>query len=172
MAWRRPQSHVGQVRQMAPVNTSWEDLTEYGTSAWYARRAMLRAAVFETRDQRHWTQRPARAASVLTGVIAEIRDDIMMLEGRYGTESVTVSPTTVTWLGARAAPSVLRHGDPVVVRHRSAGAYSRTPRLAERIWARIGRVTGTIVAVDGSWRWTGARSWSRAGAMTGSRGGS
>ena len=133
---------------MAPINASWEDLTEYGTSAWYARRALLRAAVFETRDQRHWTRRPARAASVLTGVIAEMRDDTMMLDGRHGTEAVTVSPGTVTWLGARAAPSVLRSGDPVIVRHRSAGAYPRTPRIAERIWARIGRVTGTIVAVD------------------------
>lgn len=134
---------------MAPINASWADLTEYGTSAWYARRALLRAAVFETRDHRRWTQRPARAASVLTGVIADVRDDTMMLQGRHGTESVTISPTTVTWLGARAAPSVLRAGDPVIVRHRSAGAYPRTPRLAERIWARIGRVTGTIVAVDG-----------------------
>ena len=134
---------------MAPLTPSWGELTEYGTSAWYARRALLRAAVFETRDQRQWTQRPARAASVLTGVIAEIHDDTMMLEGRHGTESVTVSPTTVTWLGARAAPSVLRPGDPVIVRHRFSGAYPQTPRLAERIWARIGRVTGTIVAVDG-----------------------
>lgn len=134
---------------MAPLTAGWEDLTEYGTSAWYARRALLRAAVFETRDHRHWTQRPARAASVLTGVIATVRDDTLVLEGRHGTESVTVSPTTVTWLGARAAASVLRPGDPVIVRHRTSGAYPRTPRLAERIWARIGRVTGTIVAVDG-----------------------
>ena len=134
---------------MTPVSPSWEGLTGYGTSAWYARRALLRAAVFETRDHRHWTQRPARAASVLTGVITEVRDDIMVIEGRHGTESFTVSPTTITWLGARATPSVLRPGDPVIVRHRSAGAYPRTPRLAERVWARIGRVTGTIVAVDG-----------------------
>jgi hypothetical protein len=133
---------------MASITASWQDLTEYGTSAWYARRAQLRAAVFETGDQTHWTQRPARASSVLTGVIAKVCDDTLVLDGRHGTESVTVSPTTVTWLGARAASSVLRPGDPVIVRHLTSGD-PRAPRLAERIWARIGRVTGTIVAVDG-----------------------
>src|SRR5258708_28251094 len=108
MAWRRPQSHVRQVRPMAPINASWEDLTEYGTSAWYARRALLRAAVFDARDQRHWTRRPARAASVLTCVIAEMRHDTMLLAGRHRTEAVTRSSGTVTSLRARAAPSVLR----------------------------------------------------------------
>lgn len=134
---------------MASVTASWEGLTEYGTSAWYARRALLRAAVFDTADHHQWTQRPARAASVVTGVIAEMRDDTMVLDTRHGTESVTVSPTTVTWLGTRAAPSVLRPGDPVMVRHRSSIGYLPAPPLAERIWARIGRVTGTIVAADG-----------------------
>lgn len=134
---------------MASTTANWEGLTEYGTSAWYTRRALLRAAVFDTRDHRQWTQRPARAAAVLTGVIMEMRGDTMVLDGRHGTESVTVSPTTVTWLGARAAPSVLRPGDPVIVKHRPSGGNSSAPRLAERIWARIGRVTGTIVAADG-----------------------
>jgi hypothetical protein len=147
MAWRRPQSHLRQVRHMTPIIASWEDLTESGTSAWYARRAQLRAAVFDTHEHRHWAPRQHRAASVLTGVIAEVRDDMIVLDGRHGKENVAISPATVTWLGTRAAPSVLRCGDPVILRHRASTANPRAQRLAERVWARIGRVTGAIVAV-------------------------
>ena len=117
--------------------------------AWHARRALLRAAVFDTRDHELWAHRPAVAASVVTGVITEVREDIVVLESRSGTEFVTVSPATVTWLGARAAVSALRRGDTVVIRCRALDAGRPAGRLAERIWARIGRVTGTISAVEG-----------------------
>ena len=117
--------------------------------AWHARRALLRAAVFDTRDHELWAHRPAVAASVITGVITEVREDIVVLETRSGTEFVTVSPATVTWLGARAAVSALRRGDTVVIRCRTVDAGQPARRLAERIWARIGRVTGTITAVEG-----------------------
>ena len=81
--------------------------------AWYARRALLRAAVFDTRDHELWAHRPAVAASVATGVITEVREDTVVLDGRRGTEFFTVSPATVTWLGrahraVRAASR--RHG--------------------------------------------------------------
>jgi hypothetical protein len=117
--------------------------------AWYARRALLRAAVFDTRDHELWAHRPAVAASVITGVIAEVRQHRVVLETRRGTEVVTVSPATVTWLGARAAVSALRQGDTVVIRGRTLDPGPPSSRLAERIWARIGRVTGTIIAADG-----------------------
>lgn len=110
---------------------------------------MLRAAVFETRDQELWTHRPAIAASVSTGMVAEVRDDAIAVDGENGTEFFSVSTATVTWLGARASPSALRPGDPVIVRHRAVDAAAPTRKHAERIWARVGRVTGTIVAADG-----------------------
>ena len=40
-------------------------------------------------------------------------------------------------------------GDPVIVRHRTVDAAAPARKHAERIWARVGRVTGTIVAADG-----------------------
>jgi hypothetical protein len=124
-------------------------MPESGTSARFARRALLRAAVFETRDQELWAERPAIAASVATGTLAEVRGDEIAVYSERGTEFFGVSPATVTWLGARASPSALRPGDPVIVRHLPVGAAAPARKHAERIWARVGRVTGTIVAADG-----------------------
>jgi hypothetical protein len=86
---------------------------------------------------------------VATGVIAEVREDTIVLDGPGGTELFSVFPGTVTWLGARTALSALRSGDQVVIRHSSLGAAAPVRRLAERIWARIGRVAGTIVSAQG-----------------------
>ncbi|HVT69069.1 MAG TPA: hypothetical protein VHF26_15065 [Trebonia sp.] len=114
---------------------------------WPARRALQRAAVFDSPEQRP-PVRCAAAKSVATGIVAAVREDAIIVAGRDGTESLDLSPATVTWLGARTAPSALRPGDPVIIRHQAAGAGSGR-RLAERIWARIGRVTGTIIAAEG-----------------------
>jgi hypothetical protein len=148
MAWWRLQSHSGQVRSNAGISAITLNPRESGTSAWFARRALLRAAVFETRDHELWAHRPDIAASVATGVITEVREDTIAVDSEHGTQFFGVSPATVTWLGARASPSALRPGDPVIVRHRTPDAAPPAPRQAERIWARVGRVTGTIVAGD------------------------
>ena len=131
------------------IPASYHHATQPGTAAGHARRALLRATVFETRDREFWSHRPAVARSVATGVIAEMREDGIVLDGPGGTELFSLSPGTVTWLGARTALSALRCGDPVIIRHRSLDADAPMRRLAERIWARIGRVTGTIVAAQG-----------------------
>lgn len=133
------------------IPASYDHASRHGAPAWPARRALLRATVFETRDREFWSHRPAVARSVATGVIAEVREDIIVLDGPGGTEFFSVSPGTVTWLGARTSPSALRAGDQVIIRHRSLDADADAParRLAERIWARIGRVAGTIVAAEG-----------------------
>ena len=131
------------------ISTSYHHATQTGPSAWHARRALLRAAVFETRDREFWSHRPAVARSVATGIITEVREDAIVLDGPGGTELFSFSPATVTWMGAVTAPSALRVGDQVIIRHRSLDTAAPARRLAERIWARIGRVTGTIIAVQG-----------------------
>ena len=139
MAWRRLQSHTGKVRHIG----------DSGTPDWYARRALLRAAVFG-QDREQWTRQPAVAASVAIGVLTAVWEDCIVLDSDRGTELFALSPATVTWLGARASPSALRPGDPLIIRHRTPHADLPDRRFAERIWARIGRVTGTIVAAHGS----------------------
>lgn len=149
MAWWRLQSHSGQVRSNSGISVISQNPRESGADARFARRALLRAAVFETRDPELWTRRPAIAASVATGVITEVREEAIVVGSERGTEVFGIVPDTVTWLGARASPSALRPGDPVIVRHRTPDAAAPARRHAERIWARIGRVTGTIVAAEG-----------------------
>jgi hypothetical protein len=147
MAWWRLQSHIGQVRRKAGVRAIPDIPAESDPQARFARRALLRAAVFGSRDQEPWAQPLAAATSVAAGVIEEVREDAVAVDGGHGAELFGVSSATVTWLGACAPASALRRGDPVVIRYRAAEA--RGPRQAERIWARAGRVTGTIVAVSG-----------------------
>lgn len=125
------------------------DLAGAGMPAWYARRALLRSAVFDTRDHELWAHRPAIAASVIIGAVTEVREDALVLDSRHGTEFVTVSPATVTWLGARTTVSALRRGDTVIIRHKTVESGPQPRRLADRIWARIGRVTGRIIAAEG-----------------------
>jgi hypothetical protein len=149
MAWRRPKTHFRQLRHLVNTCAQCGDLGEAVTPAWYARRSLLRAAVFDTRDHELWVHRPAVASSVITGVVAQVREDILVVESRQGMEFLTTSSATKTWLGSRAAVSALRHGDPVVVRYRTTDAGPPARRLAERVWARIGRVAGTIIAAQG-----------------------
>lgn len=139
MAWRQLQSHSGQVRHTGASRTP----------AGYARRALLRAAVFDAGSHEPWASRPAVAARVAIGVLAEVREDAIVLDGDRGTELFAVSPSTVTWLGARTSLSALRRGDPLTIRYQAPGGGASGPPTAERIWARVGRVTGTIIDVSG-----------------------
>lgn len=109
----------------------------------------MRAAVFDAGNHELWAPQPA-AARVATGVLVEAREDAIVLEGDRGTEFLAVSPAAVTWLGARTSLSALRPGDPLTIRCRALDVGAPDRRLAERIWARIGRVTGTIAEAGGN----------------------
>jgi hypothetical protein len=167
MTSRGSQSHGGQVRRKAHVCAGCDDLTVSGPTTRYARRALLRAAVFDNpvfdgHDHEFWAYRPPRAASVVTGVLAEVTPRAIVVSRPDGDQFIALSPSTVTWLGAKVSPSALRAGDPVIVRRRTQRLVSggsapdgdpagRGPAasIAERIWARIGRVAGEIMEVRG-----------------------
>jgi hypothetical protein len=150
MAWRRSQSHSGQLRHKAHLTAEFgAELSSSATATRYARRALLRDAVFDGRDRELLPRRPASARSVVTGVIVDVYQEAVVVHGQYGVQVVGLSPSTITWLGARAAASALRRGDWVIVRRRATSPRSAIPSVAERIWARIGRATGAIVAAEG-----------------------
>jgi hypothetical protein len=88
---------------------------------------------------------------VVTGVVTGVSQQAIAVHGDAGDQVLALTPATVAWLGARVTPSALRAGDRVIIRKRPrrAGADGQPPAVAERIWARIGRVTGTIVAAEG-----------------------
>jgi hypothetical protein len=129
---------------------------------------LLRAAVFDNpvfdgREQEFWAHRPPTAATVVTGVLAEVTPRAIVIARSDGEQFLALSPSTVTWLGAKVSPSALRAGDPVIVRRRAhrlaadggvaadggRAAQSPSASVAERIWARIGRVAGEIMEVRG-----------------------
>jgi hypothetical protein len=171
MTSRGSQSHGGQVRRKAHVCAGCADLTDSGPTTRYARRALLRAAVFDSpvfdgHEHEFWAHRPPRAAAVVTGVLAEVTPQAIVVSRPDGDQFIAVSPSTVTWLGAKVSPSALRAGDPVIVRRRThrlisggppdgdpaardPGARGPAASIAERIWARIGRVAGEIMQVRG-----------------------
>jgi len=168
MTSRGSQSHGGQVRRKAHVCAGCADLTDSGPTTRYARRALLRAAVFDSpvfdgHDQEFWAYRPPRAATVVTGVLAEVTPRAIVVARPDGDQFIALSPSTVTWLGAKVSPTALRAGDPVIVRRRTHRLIPGSPpadgdagpgpgpaaSVAERIWARIGRVAGEILEVRG-----------------------
>src|SRR6202041_391229 len=158
MASRGSQSHDGQVRRKAHVCAGCADLAVSGPSTRYARRALLRAAVFDNpvfdgREQEFWAHRPPTAATVVTGVLAEVTPRAIVIARSDGEQFLALSPSTVTWLGAKVSPSALRAGDPVIVRRRThrlasgggdaadGGRAGPSPpaRGADRLRARAGR---------------------------------
>jgi hypothetical protein len=68
---------------------------------------------------------------------------VLILQTATGEVRLTLTPETHAWRGATVRPAALNQGDHVIVRTR------RHPQAVERIWAQIGRVTGTIVEARG-----------------------
>lgn len=93
-------------------------------------------------DANPWAPRASRERTVLTGVVADVSPHIIIVQTAVGERRLTLSPATRAWRGSAVPPAVVRHGDQVLVRE------SR-PGFAERIWAQIGRVTGTIIEREG-----------------------
>ncbi|HEY2286606.1 MAG TPA: hypothetical protein VGH88_12770 [Streptosporangiaceae bacterium] len=86
----------------------------------------------------------ARLPRAVTGTVLDVSPHVLVLGepgGRAGTEQrYTLSSETTTWRGAQLEPTALRQGDRAVVRLRP-----ERRAVADRIWANIGRVTGTII---------------------------
>jgi hypothetical protein len=86
----------------------------------------------------------ARLPRAVTGTVLDVSPHVLVLGepgGRPGTEQrYTLTGDAATWRGTQVEPTALRHGDRTVVRLHPARR-----GVADRIWANIGRVTGTII---------------------------
>jgi hypothetical protein len=120
---------------------------------------MLRAEVFGPRGSAYhnlWEQRQPAAQTAFTGQVLDVSPHLIVLQTPQNPQTVqttqaplgelrlALSPTTTAWRGAMVAPAALRHGDHVVVRRHPSR------HVVERMWAQIGRVTGTIMETHGS----------------------
>jgi hypothetical protein len=121
-----------------------------------ARRRLLKAAIFRPEDDQggalgsqgghyHGSEfaEPGELARTVMGIILDVSPQVLVT-GHGATEMrLSLTADATAWRGQPADPASLHPGDLAVVRlHRSRRD------VADRIWANIGRVTGTIVKRD------------------------
>jgi hypothetical protein len=114
------------------------------------RRSIFKSAVFPAP---HALRRGAAANAATTvaagagelpvpvaGLVLDVSPHVLVLARGDREERFALSPQTTAWRGGPAGPASLTAGDTVIVR-------TLPPRLgvADKIWAGIGRVTGTIL---------------------------
>jgi hypothetical protein len=141
------QSHGGQVRGVHDHSPSVNDRTDAITSARYARRRLLKSALFGRADERE-PMSSARSPDALssgathavTGTVLDVSPHLLILQTAAGEERLTLAASSTAWRCGVVAPTALRQGDRAIVKRN----YARIA-VADRIWAEIGRVTGTIV---------------------------
>src|SRR6202020_1483819 len=144
------QSHGGQVRSLRGNSPSVDSATDAIGPARFARRRLLKAAVFGSFSARDDDLTPDTAYAVnssgthsVIGTVLDVSPHILVLQTAAGEERLTLAASTAAWRGGPVAPAALRQGDRAIVKRN----YVRNT-VADRIWAEIGRVTGTIVERD------------------------
>jgi hypothetical protein len=121
-------------------------MLETGAPGKFARRSLLRDTVFRPHGSTHRSplnRLPAGGRTSMTGKVLDVSPHIILLRAEDGERRLTLSPRTVAWRGSAVPPATLRAGDFVIIRHLPGRD------VTERIWAQIGRVTGTIIEASG-----------------------
>jgi hypothetical protein len=113
-----------------------------------ARRQHLKAAVFpqpaqdgpngSRSDGRRWAHHERPRA--LTGTVLDVSPQILVMDSGGRERRLTLTNGTAAWRGDLMEPTVLHAGERVVARLLPGRA-----GVADKIWASIGRVAGTIV---------------------------
>jgi hypothetical protein len=120
----------------------------------FARRPLMRAAVLGQRGVAALhadayasllCPRPLAERMVTTGTLHDVSPQVLVLQTREGEERLAMTPATAAWRGSAVAPAALHRGDQVIVRKSTPGR-----AVAERVWAGIGRATGTILQARSS----------------------
>jgi hypothetical protein len=117
-----------------------------------ARRRLYKAAVFSPAASSAGRGRVLHGGSAVaahlyravTGQIVDVSAQVLVLGGVSGERRFVLTPDATAWRGGPLRPSALRPGDEVVLRLRPG-----RPGVADRAWANIGRVSGTIVRREG-----------------------
>src|SRR5579875_345557 len=108
----------------------------------YVRRRQLKAAIFPPRTPAA-DERFADAdilPRAVWGVLLDVSPQVLVIRQGSAERRLVLTADATAWRGARLEPAGLTPGDHVVVRTRGG-----RQAVADRIWANIGRVTGTIV---------------------------
>jgi hypothetical protein len=124
-----------------------------GVAARTARRRLFKSAVFPAPHAlRRGPGNPALGAAstgnadpaglpvTVTGLVLDVSPHVLVVASGSREERFLLSPGTVAWRGSLVEPATLMPGDQVLVRVLPARR-----EVADKIWAGIGRVTGTIL---------------------------
>lgn len=76
----------------------------------------------------------------VSGQIVDVSPHVITIGGLGGERRFTLTADSKAWRGSTLEPAALHPGDDVVIR-----LLPSRPAVADRIWANIGRVTGTII---------------------------
>ena len=142
------------MRHLADIPLWCTDVTDSTGPARFARRSLLKAAVLGQRDDPEhaplgtapdgvWSATWALVYTV-TGTILDVSPSVLLLGTEWGEQRFPLDASAQAWRGGPAAPAALRRGDRAIARRKFPGG-----PVVDRIWAGIGRVTGTIVERDG-----------------------
>ena len=141
------------MRHLADIPRWCDDVTDSAGPARFARRPLLKAAVLGRRDE---PGHPLAAAAedaeattstllyTVTGRILDVSPHVLVLRTGQGEQRFLLSASARAWRGGQVPAAALRQGDRAIVRRQAA----HSP-VADRIWAQVGRVTGTIIERQG-----------------------
>jgi hypothetical protein len=138
------QSHERQVRYSTDIPGWCDDVTDSASPYRFARRALLKAAVLGTYDTTDEPLLSGPLAYTVIGKILDISPHILILDTDDGEQRFPLAASTRSWRGGLVAPCALRQGDRAIARRAQPGR-----PVVDRVWAEVGRVTGTIIERDG-----------------------
>lgn len=137
------------MRHLADIPRWCDDVTDSGSPARFARRSRLRAAVLG-RDEPDAALMATAGADpgagerslvyTVSGRILDISPHVLVLLTDRGEQRFPLTASAEAWRGGPVAPAALRQGDHAIARRQRPGG-----PIVDRIWAEIGRVTGTII---------------------------
>jgi hypothetical protein len=110
-----------------------------------SRRRLLKDAVLRSQDAAAddagtGLPPPGDLPRAITGTVRDISPHVLVIGNGASDTRITLTASATAWRGGPLDPAALQPGDHAVVRlHRSQRG------VADRIWANIGRVTGTII---------------------------
>jgi hypothetical protein len=137
---------------LADIPRWCDDVTDSASPARFARRSLLKAAVLGRRDESDFSlmaDGDSRAiekslAYTVTGRILDVSPHILVLLTELGEQRYPLAASAKAWRGGLVSPASLRQGDHAIVRRSLPGG-----PVVDRIWAEVGRVTGTIIEREG-----------------------
>ncbi len=143
------------MRHLADIPRWCDDVTDSAGPARFARRSLLKAAVLGRRDDEPDHPRTTTAdgdaeaaastlAYTVTGRILDVSPHVLVLRTDRGEQRFPLAPAAEAWRGGPVSPAALRQGDHAIVRRKLPGG-----PVVDRIWAQVGRVTGTIIEREG-----------------------